>query len=374
MDYGVKLVFCIISIFIGAGMGTVLFHKPIKIEFKISSFDRFMYAFAMFFIITMVMVLELTINQWQLVNFNSNEWWLKFLSRAVDGGLLVSIALPILSIVFGKWVIEFNLDLCSEYSINVVKIYYSLSIFANCMWFLVMSRSRIVNDDPGVQSILNRVIIWMLNVGGTWAGIGFHCEGRISEELKNIKRSKEKRRGREVLIYSIPFVIAFVINCLLLLMQTFEIKLLQNIFMVIYTVVMSGLIGMLISAWGLNYIKYPSEKRSNRKLAKVISRMNEAKLVSERYQTIQYSLVNEDSKKYMLIHKRNVIWSGHENEISSCLGENKIPLENFEYEECRNYLTQFIANRRDCVQKCYVFCKETVRAQLIEQNKIETVK
>ncbi|MDE6026298.1 MAG: hypothetical protein K2G45_12710, partial [Lachnospiraceae bacterium] len=221
------LIFCIIFFCIGVGIEMVSFHKPIKIEFKISSFDSFNYAFDMFFLITTVMVLELSINQWQLAKFNPIDWRLRFLSRAIDGGLLVAIALPIMSVKFGKWAIKFNLDLCSEYSINAVKIYYSMSIVANCIWFLVMIGQHNINDGPEVQSTLNRVIIWMLNVVGTWFGIGFHCDGRINEELKNIKRSKAKTKEREMLRYSIPFVIAFVINCLLLLAQTFKIKLLQ---------------------------------------------------------------------------------------------------------------------------------------------------
>lgn len=368
MSYSIVLIF-IISFCIGARIEVVLFRKPIKIEFKISSFDRFRYAFNMFFLITMVMVLELLINQWQLAKFHPIDWRLRFLSRAIDGGLLVAIAIPIMSIVFGKWAIKSNLDLCSEYDIIAVKIYYSLSIFANCIWFLVMIRQHIINDAPEVQSTLNRVIIWMLNVVGTWIGIGFHCEGRISEELKNIKRSTAKTKGRELLRYSIPFVIAFVINCLLLLMQTLNIKLLRYIFTAIYMVVMSGVFGAIISVLGLKYIKCPSEKRSNRKLAKAISRMKETKKVSERYQTIQYSLVNEDSQKYMLIHERDVIWLGHENEICSCFGERKKTLENFEYEECRKYLAKLLADRREFVQKGLISCEEAVRTQLIEQNK-----
>ncbi|MDE6026202.1 MAG: hypothetical protein K2G45_12220, partial [Lachnospiraceae bacterium] len=147
------------------------------------------------------------------------------------------------------------------------------------------------------------------------------------------------------------------------------IRLIQYIFMAIYMGVMSGVFGALISVLGLKYIKCPSEKRSNRKLAKAISRTNEVKKVNERYQTIQYSLVDEDSQKYMLIHERNVIWSGHENEICSCFGETKKTLENFEYEECRIYLAKLLADRREFVRKGFVSCEEAVRAQLIEENK-----
>lgn len=369
MNLGILLILCVISGCIGVGIGTILFRKPVKIEFKISSFDSFMYAFAMFFIITMVMVLELSINQGQLIYFNPIDWRLKLLSRAIDGGLLVAMALPIMSIIFGRWVIGFNLDLCSEYSINTVKIYYSMAIVANCIWFLVMAGPDIVNDNPEAQSILNRVIIWMLSVGGTWAGIGFCCEGRITEELKNIKRSKEKKTVKEILVYSIPFAIAFAVNCFLLLVQTFDIKWMQAMFSSIYFIVMSGLVGMLVSVWILKYIKYPSEKRSNRKLAKAISQVNDKAVVKGRYQTIQYSLINQESQKYLQIHERTVIWLGHEGEINSCFGERKEPVEKFDYEECKKYLDKLRKDRRECVEKGYKSCEEDVKKTLIGQIK-----
>lgn len=368
MKLEILLILCIISACVGGGIGRFLFCKPLNIEFKISSLDSFMYAFAMFFVITMVMVLELSINHWQLVCFQPIDWRLRFLSRAIDGGLLVAMALPIMSILFGKWVIGFNLDLCRGYSITVVKVYYSLAIVANCIWFLVMAGPEIVNDDPEVQSILNRVVIWMLNVGGTWAGIGFHCEGRISEELKNIKRSKEKKTAKEILVYSIPFVIAFAINCLLLLVQTLDVKWMKEMFSTFYWIIMSGLVGMVVSVGILNYIKYPSERRSNQKLAKAISQVNDKEIVKGRYMTIQYSLINQESQKYLLIHERPVIWVGHEGEISNCFGERKEPIEKFNYEECKEYLAKLREDRRECVRKGYISCEEDVKKQLLEQS------
>ncbi len=368
MNFGIFLILCIISACIGMVIGIFIFRRPIKIEFKISPIDSFMYAFGMFFIITMVMALELSINQLNLLYFNPDDWWLKFLKRAIDGGFLVAVALPLLSILFGKWIRGFNLDLCNGYSINAVKIYYSIVIVANCIWFLVMAGPEIVNNSPDAQSILNRVIIWMLNVGGTWAGIGFHCEGRISEELKNIKKSKEKKNIKEALEYSLPFAIAFVVNCCLLLVQMSDVKCMQEAFSLIYWCVMSGLVGLLLSVWIMKCIEYPSERRSNRKLAKAISQINNKKIVNEKYQTIQYSLLNEETQKYLLIHERNVIWLGHEKEISSCFGERKEPIENFNYEECKEYLAKLREDRRECVRKGYISCEKDVKKQLLEQN------
>lgn len=368
MNLEILFIACIISACIGVKFGTVLFHKPIKIEFKISPIESFIYAFEMFFFITMVMVIELSINQWNLLYFNPIDWRLKLLSRAIDGGMLVAIALPILSILFGKWITGFNLDLCKGYSVNTVKIYYSIAIIANCIWFLLMIGPDIRNDNPEVQSILNRIIIWMLNVGGTWAGIGFRCEGRILEELKNIRKSKEKKTAKDLVAYSVPYAIAFVLNCLLLFVQSFKVKWMKEMFISTYCIIMSGLLGMLIYVWLMKCVEYPSEKRSNRKLAKAISRVNDGKMVDGRYQTIKYSLINEGTKKFLLIHERNVIWLGHDEIVASYFGERKELVDKFDYEECKKYLVKLREDRKECVRKGYISCEEDIKKQLIEWN------
>lgn len=370
MSGSIMLILGIICAFVGARIGAVIFLKPIKIEFKVSLFDSFMFAFCMFFIINMVMALELTANQLILSLPKPTHWLSVLLKCAINNGLFVAIALPVLSIIFGKWAKGINLDLCSLYSVNFIKIYYSLSILANCIWLLILVWPSIVNGDSGVQNVCNRVIIWMLSIGGTWFGIGFHCEGRVVEELENIRISKQKRNKREVLRFVFGSTIAFLINCLLLFVQVFKIVLLQRIFLMVYMFIMSGSVGLLFSVVILKYIENPTENRSNLKLSKAISRMHEEASVSERYQTIHYSLMEKGSKKYMLIHEGNVIWPGHEDEIIRCFGERKIPLEDFEYKKCHDYLTRLKADRNTFVQKGYLACREAAREQLIDQNQV----
>ncbi len=366
MNGNVLLILYTISVLFGIGIGAFLYHKPQKIEFKISSIDIFMFAFLMFLIITMVMVAELYINQWNLLYFNPSHWCWKLLRRAIDGGLLVAIVLPFMSLIFGKWIKVCNLDLCKGYSINAIKIYYSMAIVVDCIWLLICAKPDFVNDNSDVQYILNRVIIWMLNVGGTWFGIGFHCEGRIVEEIKNIKRSKKEKITKEIKMYSIPFLIAFAINCLWLLMLTFDIQLMKETFWFIYGIIMSGLIGMLVSVLLFKIIEYPSEKRSKQKLAKAISRANEKTEVKGRYQRIRYSLINEKNEKFLLIHKENIMWSGHEEEISQYFGQSKVLLEKFDYEECKKCLVKFRDDRKEYIKKGYISCHEDVKKQLIE--------
>lgn len=219
-----------------------------------------MQAFMMFFMITVTMALEMSINQWQLLTFNPVSWQLRLLSQLIDAGLIVALMLPLLSIMFGKWVRGFDMDLCTVYSEKVIKIYYSLVAAANCIWYLSMVGLNIMNDSMENRSILSRVIIWMLNILGTWMGIGFHCKGRIDEEIEYDYKSREVLSWKEHVKYGIPFGLAFVLNCALLVVQTLNLKIILNFCGYCYITVMIGLVGMLCAAIGCKMIEIPSEK------------------------------------------------------------------------------------------------------------------
>ena len=176
---------------IGICAGRYLLHRPLKIEFKISIGNRIIAALWMFIIITIAVMGEYLLNSYNLKCFPRDKWWLKVLSSAIDGGLLITLFLPTSSYIFGKLIKSWNLDLCLEYNVTTVKIYYSIAIIFDCIWLLVIAWPGIVHNDPEMQSVINRVIIWTLSVIGTWFGMGFHCEGTINEELNNIRKRKE---------------------------------------------------------------------------------------------------------------------------------------------------------------------------------------
>lgn len=107
-----------------------------------SSYVLFLYAFLVFFCISMVMVVELFWYDLLIKYTNLPDLKMKILFYLLNNGGLIAIALPIMSKMFGKWAIEINLDLCGAYSVNVIKIYYSISIVANCVWLLSFTFNR----------------------------------------------------------------------------------------------------------------------------------------------------------------------------------------------------------------------------------------
>ena len=63
-------------------------------------FNSFMQAFMMFFMITVAMAFEMSINQWQLLTFNPVSWQLRLLSQLIDAGLIVALQFNFYSIYF----------------------------------------------------------------------------------------------------------------------------------------------------------------------------------------------------------------------------------------------------------------------------------
>ena len=358
----------IISTCIGVGIGIKVFHIPIKIEFKISMFNSFVQAFGMFFMITATMALEMSINQLQLLLFSPVSWRLRLLSQLIDEGLIVALLLPLLSILFEKWIRGFDMDLSAVYSEKVIKICYSLAIITNCIWYLYMIGPNIINDSLESRSILSRVIIWMLSVFGAWMGIGFHCKGRIDEEIECDYKSREVLTWKEHVEYGIPFGLAFIVNCVVLVVQTLNTKMILNYIGDCYIIVMSGLVGMLCAVIGYRCIEIPSEKKSNRKLSKALKRAVTEKSVEGRYQSVRYKLVNEGEKKYLEIQKKNVIWEGHEEEVENMFGERRLSIEQFEYFFCQKYLRDLLKEQREFIQKGYTTCRDNTHKQIRDER------
>ena len=129
-----------------------VYRIPVKIEFKISVFDRFLYSIVLFAMIMAVMMLELGVYEWILYACHPQDWRLIFLCHLVENGVLVAIAIPLMSIIFGNIARKFNFDLAGVYSVNIIKLYYSASIVACCLWLLFTYRTEIVNNTLEAQA------------------------------------------------------------------------------------------------------------------------------------------------------------------------------------------------------------------------------
>lgn len=372
----IDTVLMIIMACIGGYTGYRLFKSPIKIEFKVSVLNIVQLAFSMFASITFVMALELFFNQVQLKIWESATGFFILLREVLNAGLIIAIALPILSILFGKWVRKFDLDLSDEYSENTVKIYYSLVIFLNCVFYLRMMGKNIMDGTAESQNIFGRVMVWFLNVFGTWVGIGFHCKGRIDEEIENIILSKKKGKcveaKKRIRMHMVLYGSVLVFCGMLLLLPLFAPDVYNGFVKSISVVVFSFATSMFFVAIIGICCTCPSVKHSDRILAKTVNKINNSGLESikdrYRYGRLQYSFVILEGKKYIKVYKREVYWKGHEKEINDMFGEKNLSVDDFEYESCKECLTNVLEDQRDFIKKNNVVCKKEKEKELIENR------
>ena len=368
MDEGVVIGLVAICIVIGMGTGIKKFYEPIRIEFRVSKFNIFMQAFMMFFIITIAMAMEMSFNQWQLAFFDRTSIIQRLISQLLDSGLAVALLLPVLSCLFGKWIREFDLDVCSIYSENFIKGYYSMAAGVNCIWYLYMLGQDWLSESPDSQIILSRVIIWSLSILGTWFGIGFHCKSRIDEELEIIHKSKVVIEWKEMIEYRVPFYIAFLVNIFLLAVQASKSLIVLNIFNFCHTVIMCTLLGMLLAVITCRKIEIPSKEESNKRLIKAVGKMVDSTRMEGRYINIKYVLEIEEDKKYLVIQKRNVIWEGHEEDVSKLFEKRKIPLKEFDKDLCEEYIINLLKDQTRFIQDNLEMCRDNVIKQIRDEK------
>ncbi len=355
----------------GVCIGIRLLTAPIKIKFKVSFLDIVHLAYMMFAIISCAMLIELIVNQVQLVKWQSATGFVKVLSELIDAGVIIAIILPFLSILFSKWIRKFDLDLCEEYSENVVKVYYSLVIIVNCICYLYIMGESATDNISVNQNIFGRVMIWLLNVFGTWVGIGFHCKGRIDKEIENMIRSKKTVDTKGLIKNVVLFGSTFTFCCALLFLPLSVPETFNKIMLVFYVSMFSFVIAMFLVVIIGACVVYPSAERSDRKLADMVNKVNNSDLenIKARYQRLQYSLVKREGKKYVEVCRRDVRWLDHEKEIDEVFDVKPHEVEAFEYDSCKEYLSEIIKKQRDFIKDKFEFCRNEKEKELKEKWK-----
>lgn len=359
------MIIAIILIILGFIIENRTLMKPVKIEFKIFSSQIFLYAFVMFFCITMVMIVEFCIF-YLLQNFvHSQDSILNIVVSLMNNGIIIAISLPIMSKFFGKWAKNIKLDLCGVYSAKIVKAYYSFSIVANCIWLLSLEKT--FHDNLADDMIINRVIIWSISVFGTWWGIGYKCEGRVYEEIVNIINSKSTEKNKKKQIIS-PMIYAFCANCILLLIIRLGGDTVSYLLIDMYMCVFCMCTGALGSVLIYNRKFFPNKKKSREKLSKSISKLSVCRLISGRYENVSYTLERIEDKNYIEIQGREVEWNGHEDEVKKVYGERE--KEEFSsYEECVKLLEQICEERRRFMSEATLRCDKELMDLLMKEKR-----
>lgn len=169
--------------------------------------------------------------------------------------------------------------------------------------------------------------------------------------------------------YSAPFAVAYLIHCLSLFQGGLFSYIDLKSFGIIYTVLMGGgFLGAFMSCQVYEYVHCLKERRSNSALKYRIQSMITTDKVQGYYMNVKYELLRENQEDFLLICERNVIWTGHEQEISELFGNKKNLIKGFDYRECQKVLYDLSKQRRSFVTNGFEQCKEEAKNKLIEKN------
>lgn len=237
------------------------------------------------------------------------------IQKAFDNGLLIPVLSVWLSHRFEKTVEDFSLDYTDFYSETVSKVCFSIIVSTVCIKNFII----LFPNYEDVSFLINRVLMWLITVIGTWAGFGFKCEGRIQKEKKKIRKSKfVSKDGKKSWIVIIATLIIMMI-LILCPNNVFEnTNFITTVCWISGTIMGVGLTCLYI----LTRIFQPSKKQSIKAFRQAEKAYNKKKSISKRFGRMSYRMNNGKLE----INKVNITYDSHESDddFIRLFGEDRI--------------------------------------------------
>lgn len=340
---------------------------PIRIDFKVSTYEWTIPVIFAFFSMTIVMAFEWSFNIWLLKKTAESSVGMILVSKFVDGGALVPVLTAFISFLTKEIIESFSLDLAKEYNGSAVKIIFTCSIIVNIIMYglIVFPKALIFIKDPIIGNYFSRLILWILVAIGSWFGIGFHCEGRVARG-----KSEKINIGKFFSYYWMPCFIASAFMTVEYIAISIIPDKITKVNNCIITVVLSFLISAIIYLAIVNAKQNPGKKARERMLRKAVNKYRNDKHSTGYYRRINYEIV--DGK--LIIHKRDVIYKNHDDDILKIYGKKEIEIDadSLEIDELIARISRELNNRADLqeeyLKKEVENSKDSVRKNLINSH------
>ena len=220
----------------------------------------------------------------------------------LDNGVLVPFICLLLSKIF-KWrVKKHELNYTSYYSHNVTKVIFSVIIIVMCIKLLWIELNNY--DIETIDASVNRIIIWISTVIGTW--IGFENDSFKETKLDNIEKYSKKviKFWKPIILFLLLFSIIILFTDKIFKNEIAFICIIISYFIIIITLVLDYLI--------MFYYKYPNEKISEKRFHRLVEEYKGSsdKSRKERFGHMQYWFDNGQ----IFIERVKVKYEGHEND------------------------------------------------------------
>lgn len=292
----------------------------------------------MFWLVFIAIFLEIFLAYVKIGTFISINWLKILCTLLIENGILVIFALFVITFLVKRGIKKYQItkyDTEDDDTSTALKIYYTVTIIASCLCLAIIVIKLNFGNTKSFSNldeyIVNRLIMWSLSIISSWISIDFKFKDEYSI-VEKIKNSLHKNLYPlcKNLKRTWCFFLTTVTCCVLTLFLTFWTEQTSNMFVLIGCIMVSFSFGLIFSNKCLKkFSKSPSTGLSNQILYDAIKSMNKKGNVHRRYQTIEYDLIKEDNKRYLIIDKdqRELLESKEYIEL---------------YFEIKNKLTKFI--------------------------------
>lgn len=248
----VTIMICILAAIIGVALTTIGRRKTFVIKFSYSPLDWAEPILMVFVLFSIFFVLEVATVNWFASKCSGMSTTLTLCSKFLDNGLLVPLISLGLSIIFEKMVEGFNLDYLEYYNDKIAKICFSTIVFSWCVVLLAVAWPKMDLMSIEEEIILNRILMWLLTIVGTWFGFGFKCKGRIEKEKKKRNSILKDVDYRKIIGFWLPIVIPLIVCVGILVFVVFfsdqAEKFEKSLFLIALSFTIPGVVMLLL--WG----------------------------------------------------------------------------------------------------------------------------
>lgn len=349
-------------------LGWKYYYKPIEIRYHHSYSDDFCVSAILYFLVTGVLLLDLYCGLKVSATNEESQLLDVVISRLVIGGILLFVLMFIASIITMVLLYRFDMDYGKGFDANAIKFIYSAIIFIDIVVFIILILKYEMSD--ATICIVDRIVMWIITVAGTWGGIGFCWKNRlIREKEKNrkiyetteIKKKKAQEKWNYIWPKAATIIAIGIMMCILATGIPLAVKLVFQIEMMVMILSIVVFCEFLIC----KFISNPGKWHSDLIVEGAVKRcVNDKEPKTFCYRAIRYQLL----KDKVHIFARNVKYVGHEQEIENLFGEHDINVDYKQFEEIKGELASLYAKQQEYLRNSFNECRENARNGMLEND------
>lgn len=337
--------------------------RTLKIEFEYSPLNWILVTFFALLSVLLAFVLDLVFSQWICNLIGEKSGYLHLIKKFLENGLLIPFLSALVSYLFKIKVESLHMQYLKLYSETVPKVCFSVLVVSFCIvvQFLIIPHSE--GNQAQVEFWLNRILMWIITVIGTWVGFGFACKESTEIDNQLIRDNNNGIFWREKIKFWIPILAALMFCDVILFVAASK---LAGVFAVIVTVfAFAFLVSGLLSAFFIKRKINPSPRRSLKLFLKARNNLGEGIPANGQYGRVQYELFENELR----IKPREVIYEGHQDDeaFKALFGGPTIKFNDFR--EAFEKLEELDKAQKEYIQKGFDDCVEIERKK--KREKIE---